>query len=166
MSTRAGPRNARYVTQPLMAEPPSPLTPLPVGARGMEGHRSSVCRCAKGAALLCAMTVMMSLGGCGAMHTNKGSGSAPAEDAIERTADKGPVKLFVRVSPRKPRLSDLVMMDVRVESQPGIEIRPPAFGQAVGDFLIRDYSEPAPEAGARTCTAIIISWSQPTPAST
>ena len=36
-------------------------------------------------------------------------------------------------------------MDVTVESQPEVEIKPPAFGQAVGDFLIRDYSErPAP----------------------
>ena len=65
-----------------------------------------------------------------------------------RKAEKGPVKLFVRVSPREPRLSDLVEMDVTVESQPGVEIKPPAFGQAVGDFLIRDYSERPPETGA------------------
>ena len=58
------------------------------------------------------------------------------------------MKLFVRVSPREPRLSDLVEMDVRVESQPDVEIKPPAFGQAVGDFLIRDYSERPAEAGA------------------
>jgi hypothetical protein len=58
------------------------------------------------------------------------------------------VKLFVRVWPSKPRLSDLVEMDVRVESQPDVEIKPPAFGQAVGDFLIRDYSERPPEGGA------------------
>ena len=69
-------------------------------------------------------------------------------NTIERKAEKGPVKLFVRVSPREPRLSDLVEMDVRVESQPGVEIKPPAFGQAVGDFLIRDYSERPAEAGA------------------
>ena len=40
-------------------------------------------------------------------------------------------------------------MEVRVESLPGVEIKPPAFGQAVGDFLIRDYSERPPEAGAK-----------------
>jgi len=68
---------------------------------------------------------------------------------IERTAEKGPVKLFVRVSPREPRLSDLVEMDVRVESQPDVDIKPPAFGQAVGDFLIRDYSERPAEAAAK-----------------
>jgi hypothetical protein len=66
---------------------------------------------------------------------------SPPVDAIERKAEKGPVKLSVRVWPREPRLSDLVEMDVIVESQPGVEIKPPAFGQAVGDFLIRDYSE-------------------------
>ncbi len=57
------------------------------------------------------------------------------------------MKLSVRVSPREPRLSDLVEMDVTVESQAGVEIKPPAFGQAVGDFLIRDYSERPPAAG-------------------
>jgi hypothetical protein len=58
------------------------------------------------------------------------------------------VKLLVRVWPREPRLSDLVEMDVTVEAQPGVEIKPPAFGQAVGDFLIRDYSERPTESGA------------------
>ena len=61
--------------------------------------------------------------------------------SIERSAEKGPVKLSVTVSPREPRLSDLVDMQVRVAFPPGVEIKPPAFGQAVGDFLVRDYSE-------------------------
>ena len=55
------------------------------------------------------------------------------------------MKLSVRVTPREPRLSDLVEMEVTVEAQPDVEIKPPAFGQAVGDFIVRDYSErPAP----------------------
>ena len=58
------------------------------------------------------------------------------------------MKLAVRVWPREPRLSDLVEMDVTVEAQPEVEIKPPAFGQAVGDFLIRDYSERPPAAGS------------------
>jgi hypothetical protein len=91
----------------------------------------------------------MFLAGCGAIGTKEAASPSRSQDAIERTADKGPVKLLVRVSPRQPRLSDLVTMDISVESQPGIEIKPPAFGQAVGDFLIRDYSEPLPQAGAK-----------------
>ncbi len=91
------------------------------------------------------MAGLLLLSGCG---SRQGEPVSQSSDAIERSAEKGPVKLVVRVWPREPRLSDLVEMDVRVESQPNVEIKPPAFGQAVGDFLIRDYSERPPEAGA------------------
>jgi len=100
------------------------------------------------AAFVCAMGAMVLLAGCGVMRSKDGASPSKSGNAIERNTEKGPVKLFVRVWPREPRLSDLVEMDVKVESQPGIEIKPPAFGQAVGDFLIRDYSERPPEAGA------------------
>ena len=66
--------------------------------------------------------------------------------AIERVAEKGPVQLVVRVSPIEPRLSDLVEMDVVVTAPPDVEIKPPTFGDAVGDFLVRSYSERTPEA--------------------
>ncbi len=88
------------------------------------------------------------LAGCGLTRKNEGAPPPQSGNAIERSVEKGPVKLSVRVSPREPRLSDLVEMDVRVESQRDVEIKPPAFGQAVGDFLVRDYSERPAEAGA------------------
>jgi hypothetical protein len=88
---------------------------------------------------------LLALAGC---VSREGGDAGSVGDAIERSAEKGPVKLFVRVQPREPRLSDLVEMDLIVESQPGVEIKPPAFGQAVGDFLIRDYSERPPEKGS------------------
>ena len=94
------------------------------------------------------MGSLVLLAGCGVMRSKEGASPSVSGNTIERSAEKGPVKLFVRVWPREPRLSDLVEMDVRVESQPDVEIKPPAFGQAVGDFLIRDYSERPPEAGA------------------
>ena len=77
--------------------------------------------------------------GCGAAQRE--SATTPTADAIERVTEKGPVKLVVRVSPGKPRLSDLVEMDVAVTAPSEVEITPPAFGAAVGDFLVRDYSE-------------------------
>jgi hypothetical protein len=79
--------------------------------------------------------------GCGATGNKDSANAPPATNTVECTAEKGPVKLSVRVWPREPRLSDLVEMDVRVESQPGVEVKAPAFGQAVGDFLVRDYTE-------------------------
>jgi hypothetical protein len=75
------------------------------------------------------------------MERRGGRSSGPAGNALERAAEKGPVKLQVRVWPREPKLSDLVEMDVRVQFPRDVEIKPPAFGQAVGDFLVRDYSE-------------------------
>ncbi len=65
--------------------------------------------------------------------------------AIERVADKGPVQLVVRVSPIEPRLSDLVELEVVVTAQPDVVIKPPTFGDAVGDFLVRGYSERTPK---------------------
>ena len=72
------------------------------------------------------MAGMLVLAGCG---SRQGEPSSQPSDAIERSAEKGPVKLVVRVWPREPRLSDLVEMDVRVESQPDVEIKPPPFGR-------------------------------------
>ena len=85
--------------------------------------------------------------GCGLARRQEAQPSASSGNTIERRAEKGPVKLFVQVTPREPRLSDLVEMDVNVEAQADVEIKPPAFGQAVGDFLIRDYTERPAEAG-------------------
>ncbi len=62
-------------------------------------------------------------------------------EAIERSHEKGPVKLVVRLTPRTPRLSDLVELEIAVTSQANVEIQPPAFGKSVGDFLVRDYTE-------------------------
>ena len=97
---------------------------------------------------MCTICTMVLLAGCGGSRKSDSATSSPPENAIERKAEKGPVKLFVRVTPREPRLSDLVAMEVTVESQPDVEIKPPAFGQAVGDFIVRDYSERPAEAGA------------------
>lgn len=62
-------------------------------------------------------------------------------DTIEKTSEKGPVKLTVRVSPKAPRLSDLVEFEILVVAKEQIAIEPPSFGQAVGDFLVRDFGE-------------------------
>jgi hypothetical protein len=95
-----------------------------------------------------ALIATMLLSGCSVSRTSNTTASSSPENAIERKAEKGPVKLFVRVTPREPRLSDLVDMEVTVESQPDVEIKPPAFGQAVGDFIVRDYTERPVESGA------------------
>jgi LPXTG-motif cell wall-anchored protein len=99
-------------------------------------------------ALGCALVSLAFFSGCSGVQS-KNDAAAKSGNAVERSAQKGPVRLTVRVWPREPRLSDLVEMDVTVLAQADVEIKPPAFGQGVGDFLIRDYSERPAEAGVK-----------------
>ncbi|HEY3319500.1 MAG TPA: hypothetical protein VGP72_03380 [Planctomycetota bacterium] len=82
--------------------------------------------------------------------------AVPQKDAaanyIEKIAEKGPVKMTVRISPKQPRLSDMLEMDVSVQAQEGVEVTPPPFGKAMGDFLIRDYVPTRPKAGEKLQT--------------
>ncbi|MCW8129758.1 MAG: hypothetical protein KIS92_05335 [Planctomycetota bacterium] len=65
--------------------------------------------------------------------------TAPKPEALVKQADKGPLHLTVTVSPKAPRLSDLIELTLSATAEPEVEITPPAFGQAVGEFQIRDY---------------------------
>ncbi len=99
-----------------------------------------------------AIATLILVAGCGTSSPSATS-EEPSSDVIQRTSEKGPVKLSVRISPAEPRLSDLVEMDIEVNAQPNVEIRPPAFGEAVGDFLVRDYTERSPRATTKTESA-------------
>jgi hypothetical protein len=91
--------------------------------------------------VLCSLSLLV---GCSSEAKNSSATSAAEKDVLERVTEKGPVKLTVRVKPREPRLSDLVELNVEVAAPSEVEIKAPEFGQAVGDFLVRDYSEVSP----------------------
>ena len=86
----------------------------------------------------CLILAMLQLG---CMSKNVARKPVVPGSAIEKVAEKGPVKMTIRISPSEPRLSDIVDMEILVSAQDKILFEPPAFGQAVGDFLVRDYSE-------------------------
>ena len=89
--------------------------------------------------LISALMMLIALVGC---NSKKDSSKLVAiGDSIEKVSEKGPVKMTVRVSPREPRLSDIVDLEILVTAPQEIVVIPPAFGQAVGDFLVRDYGE-------------------------
>lgn len=97
----------------------------------------------------CWLLILLLAAGC-RPSDKTGTANDSTDQAIQRTTEKGPVKLTVRLRPHEPRLSDLVEMEVEVTAQSGVEIRPPAFGEAVGDFLVRDYSERSPKGSGAT----------------
>jgi hypothetical protein len=82
--------------------------------------------------LLLISAALVLLAGCGwEMRKPK-----PKAEALEKVTEKGPVTLTVRLSPKEPRLSDLVDLDVIITAEPGVELKPVPFGKAVGDFLV------------------------------
>lgn len=67
-------------------------------------------------------------------------------EQIRRSVEKGPVRLTVSIDPAEPALSDLVEMVIEITAPEGVDVKAPVFGAAVGDFLVRNYSEqPSPE---------------------
>lgn len=79
--------------------------------------------------------------GCNARTLTVNSGQSAQAKSLVRESNNGPVQLTVRVTPESPRLSDLVSLELLIKAEEGIEIIPPVFGKAVGDFLVLDYSE-------------------------
>jgi hypothetical protein len=81
----------------------------------------------------------------------------PAESTRAASArtqvERGPVRVTVEVQPSPARLSDEPTMTLTIEAESGVEVEKPPFGEAVGDFLIRNFREPLPEfAGDREIT--------------
>ena len=79
-------------------------------------------------------------------------GSEPSPDATEReaaivesSAERGPVQLHVSLRPGAPRLSDEPVLTLTIRAPRGVDIEKPPFGEAVGEFLVRDFHEPLPE---------------------
>ena len=98
----------------------------------------------RGAALL--WLLLPVLAGC---ESNDNAGLLPAAAAVSDSArsevERGPVKFTVEVSPAKPRLSDQPQLTLTLRAERGVRIVKPPFGEALGDFLIRDFDEPPVE---------------------
>ena len=91
-----------------------------------------------------AILVLMLSIGCVPTRDRKIAIDHPASESIVLKNEKGPVELQVRLWPKEPRLSDLVELEIEVGAEADVVIRPPEFGEAVGDFLVRDYTERSP----------------------
>jgi hypothetical protein len=71
---------------------------------------------------------------------------APEEEEVARTEiERGPVKVTVEVAPKHPLLSEEPVLTLTIESEKGVEVKKPPFGESLGAFIIRDFHEPLPE---------------------
>ena len=92
-----------------------------------------------------ALAVMLAdLSGCA------GSDEGPAESTgeqpqVARTeSEMGPVRVTVEIEPKKARFSDQPTLTLSIDYALGVKVEKPPFGEAVGDFVIRDFRAPLP----------------------
>ena len=66
--------------------------------------------------------------------------AAFAVDAIEQTAERGPVIAILRIEPAEPVIGDTVTLELEVRAEPDVELLMPEFGEALGRFEIVDFA--------------------------
>lgn len=93
------------------------------------------------------VAILLVLGGC-RQAASPGKGEPPAKSPAAQTArsqvERGPVRVTVEVSPAPARLSDEPKLTLTISHLPGVTVRKPPFGEALGDFTIRNFHEPLP----------------------
>jgi hypothetical protein len=78
--------------------------------------------------------------------------------------ENGPVKLTAEVQPAPARLSDESVLTLTIDSERGVEVEKPPFGDELGDFKIRDSHEPPPKTREGREIAVRIITLEPTAA--
>jgi hypothetical protein len=70
-------------------------------------------------------------------HAQKASADVAA---IERVAQRGPVRATLVLTPAAPVIGDVIELILRVTAEPGVEVLMPEFGEALGRFEIVDFA--------------------------
>jgi len=75
--------------------------------------------------------------------------AADESTPLETTAESGPVRAIVRLSPPEPVIGDSLYLELEVHAEPDVELLMPEFGEALDRFSIVDFtrSEVADEQG-------------------
>ncbi len=76
----------------------------------------------------------------GDFETGKDAEVAGDDDVVRRTTELGPVKAIVSLRPLEPKLGDPLTLTLVVESDSGVTVEMPAFGEALGRFSIVDFA--------------------------
>ena len=91
--------------------------------------------------------LMVVLAGCqaGSESPAVSSSTDESQDAARSRVERGPLTVTVAVEPKTARLSDEPTLTLTIEAHKDLQVNKPPFGSAMGDFLIRDFREPAPK---------------------
>jgi len=84
--------------------------------------------------------------GCAGQSDNPPRSTQEDETKAARSkVELGPVRVTVEVEPAHARLSDEPTLTLSIDHQQGVKLDKPPFGEAMGDFIIRDFREPLPK---------------------
>ncbi len=124
--------------------------PSPAADRKLVGgHHEVVGVGGKRRAIMLRLTILLLLliTGCNAQSAKKteSTDSSQIQPAIS-TVENGPVKLTAAVEPANARLSDEPVLTLTIESERGVEIEKPPFGDELGGFKIIDSRTPLAKA--------------------
>lgn len=67
-------------------------------------------------------------------------GTQATGQSLSKTTENGPIKATVTVTPKEPTLGDIVRVVLQVEAAAGVDVRMPAFGEALGRFNITEFT--------------------------
>jgi hypothetical protein len=85
------------------------------------------------------------MGGCDESTERAGKEKEQKAEVARTEVVRGPLRVTVEVEPHPARLSDEPTLTLTLDCEQGVQVEKPPFGEAVGDFRIRDFREPLPE---------------------
>ncbi|MEP3480501.1 MAG: hypothetical protein ABJZ55_14715 [Fuerstiella sp.] len=102
--------------------------------------------------------------GCGQAEDSSRSSTTLTDDALLVTTERGPLVATVEVTPKQPRLSDILTVTLTVTATDQIEVKMPAFRSAFKELIVRDFQDPLPTTASNQRTFKQIYQLEPTAA--
>jgi len=65
-----------------------------------------------------------------------GGTKAAAGESLEKVTDLGPVTATITLTPKEPRIGDVLTLSLQVEHEPGVRVTMPPFGEVLGRFTV------------------------------
>jgi hypothetical protein len=91
----------------------------------------------------CLALLLVVVAGC-MRHAPTPESTDTAPKVARSSVERGPVRLTVTVDPSPARLSDEPTLTVEIDHAEGVKVQKPEFGEALGEFILRDFREPMP----------------------
>ena len=61
-------------------------------------------------------------------------------ESVENKAEKGPVTVMLSLTPKQPKVGDRIVLRLSVQTEEGVEVDMPPFGEALGRFQIVEFT--------------------------